>query len=248
MKSPFENVKYFLMFLGRGRCGSSLLGALINCHPNAVVVHELNHFKLKYEDRDDLFNQILLNHGSRRNLAWPSYQDHWEWNFKYKNLFVIGTKHAGGVTNKIKSDSKSIMKFKKFISTPVKFIHVRRNPYDNIATVYNKSQIPRHIRNGTNMKNIDRALKYYFEGISIAKKVEETEDVLNIKHEDVVNNTRNCIKRVMNFLDLPILDEHIKYCKELIWEKPRITRDSVEWTKKQIEKIERLIEKYNLGY
>ena len=45
LRDDFAGIGSFLMFVGHPRSGHSLVGALIDAHPNAVVAHELDALK-----------------------------------------------------------------------------------------------------------------------------------------------------------------------------------------------------------
>ena len=77
--ADFEGVQAYVMFVGYPRSGHSLVGALLDAHPDAIVAHELD--ALKYLQagfgRDQLF-ALLLRHqraasppGWRRARATP---------------------------------------------------------------------------------------------------------------------------------------------------------------------------------
>lgn len=229
----------FVLFLGKGRCGSSLCAALINCHPNSVILNQKEFINYNYTSKKELFDYLLKSVNDPQYI-WPQYKSNdYYWIRNYENLKVLGTKRQGTLI-KTNKDFDKLDKLKKIISIPIKFIHVYRNPYDNIATIFNESQRPKHIKLGQNMKSLDKAIKYYFNGIKIANSVMEREDSLNIKHEELVKNPNEILKMILKFLDLSIIESHIEFCKSLIWDKPRKTRTSVDWSIDQITRVKEM--------
>ena len=63
----FRHVETYCMFLGYPRSGHSIIGALLDAHPSAIIAHELA--DLKYIragfDRLRLFNLLLQNSQTR---------------------------------------------------------------------------------------------------------------------------------------------------------------------------------------
>lgn len=236
--------KYFLLFLGKGRCGSSLCAGLINCHPNAVVLNQKEFIDFEFQTQKQLFDFILESVDDNQYI-WPQYKkdDHY-WIRHYEKLKIIGTKRQGTLVKSF-SDFQRLDELKSKLKIPIKFIHVHRNPYDNIATIFNETQKPKLVRLGQNMKSINRAINYYFSGIEMAHAVMKREDSLNVKHEDLVRDTRKTLTNILTFLELPIIESHMEFCESLVWDNPRKTRESVDWTKKQKQKVERSKNSYN---
>jgi hypothetical protein len=58
---PWRHLRTFCLFVGYGRSGHSVVGGLLDAHPNAAVSHELNAVKRFFEGvpRDDLFDEIF---------------------------------------------------------------------------------------------------------------------------------------------------------------------------------------------
>ena len=53
------------------------------------------------------------------------------------------------------------------------------------------------------------------------------------------------LTNILTFLELPIIESHMEFCESLVWDNPRKTRESVDWTKKQKQKVERSKNSYN---
>ena len=64
MDASFEAVHTYVMFLGIGRSGTTLLGALLDAHPNVVIANEQNTLKYLYPfsfSRDQIFRLLQRN-------------------------------------------------------------------------------------------------------------------------------------------------------------------------------------------
>ena len=65
----------YLLFLGSGRTGSTLVGQLLNCHPNVMITNESRILRMAVEKRDDMMNYIPhLMEVAYRTLAYGTQQ------------------------------------------------------------------------------------------------------------------------------------------------------------------------------
>jgi hypothetical protein len=64
-KKRFENVGTYFMFIGYPRSGHSLIGSLLDAHPNIVCAHELGvlRYLLCRFRRDQIFSLLLTANG-----------------------------------------------------------------------------------------------------------------------------------------------------------------------------------------
>ena len=98
----FECIRTYIMFIGYPRSGHTLIGALLDAHPNMIVAHELN--ALQYIKRgfskNQLFSLLLSNSKNNakagRMCTGYSYAVPNQFQGKYTDLVVIGDKKGGG--------------------------------------------------------------------------------------------------------------------------------------------------------
>jgi len=231
-----SNLKYFVLFIGHGRSGHSLFGALLNAHPNAVIANELDilrMFDMKSVKERQIYKAVLKKgpqvwkHIKKRKKDWP-------WLSGYEDLQVLGTKKGGGTESYLRDNYGDLHRLKKTLSVPIKFIHVKRNMYDNISTVLKKGG-PKF-----GFSDLDTAIDRYFAGIPVIKKVRSSEDFLEIKHEDFIADPKRLITEACEFLDLSIRKDYLDFCTSVVWKEPRVTRHTVNWEDRYIDRVERL--------
>ena len=107
-KKTFQNVDKYCMFIGYPRSGHSLVGSLLDAHPNIIIAHELN--ALNFVDMG--FNQqqiyyLILKNSRKlatqgRESSGYSYEVHHQWQGKFRELKVIGDKKGGDSTSKLR--------------------------------------------------------------------------------------------------------------------------------------------------
>ena len=242
----FNDLQYFLLFLGRGRSGSSLCGGLLSCHPDMAILHEKEFIEFEYKNETELYNYLLDFMKYKRHIWKPlRNRDDWNWIDNYRILKVLGTKKQGTLVKNVRN-FKNLEKLKRTLTVPIKFINIYRNPFDNIATVYRKSQVRKHKLVGRNMKSINRAITYYFTGVKVTQEmIDRGEDVLNIKHEDLVKDTKRTLAKICLSLNVFPYEEYLDYCKELVWDNPRKTRDRIDWSESDKKRVIKLKNQYD---
>jgi len=240
-EDPFKTVEKYCMFVGYPRSGHSLVGSLLDAHPNIIVAHELN--ALRYFERGFSKRKIyyLLLRGSQRHAAAGrretkySYEVPNQWQGKFKSIKVIGDKKGSG-TNQVLRENPDILNIlKDKIDVPIKFIHVTRNPYDNISTMISK-------RNRKMAATID---SYFLKCQTISKLKTEIapEDFFEFKHESLIENPREILQQLCVFLDVEPDKDYLDDCASIVFKSPRKTRFNIDWPEESIELVQQQIDK-----
>src|SRR5687768_14904123 len=107
-RPDFGELRTFCCFIGHGRSGGTLVGALLNAHPNVVMSNELNALRRLRLGMSalDLFRLIYLvskrqaQRGSMGGGGY-SYEVPNQWQGKHKELTVIGDRKAGATAYEI---------------------------------------------------------------------------------------------------------------------------------------------------
>ncbi|XP_064387360.1 uncharacterized protein LOC135335748 [Halichondria panicea] len=150
-----SGVKKFVVFIGYFRSGHSIVGSLLDAHPNVVVAHELNVLRWlsrldlqNSEVKADLFNELYANSfnnvfsdGKRsdNNKGYNlTIENSWQGRYR-ERIDVIGDKNGGGTSRMYRDNAKDFKlaynRLHQFASIPIRFIHCVRNPFDVISTM-----------------------------------------------------------------------------------------------------------------
>ncbi|PSO86707.1 MAG: sulfotransferase family protein [Cyanobacteria bacterium QS_5_48_63] len=222
-KKTFQNVDKYCMFIGYPRSGHSLVGSLLDAHPNIIIAHELN--ALNFVDMG--FNQqqiyyLILKNSRKlatqgRKSSSYSYEVHHQWQGKFRDLKVIGDKKGGDSTSKLRYKPELLNVLQNKIDVPAKFIHVIRNPYDNISTMYTRSN----------------------------KKDKELADSINQYF-----NPKFWLNEICKFLGIDAGDDYLDDCANIIYQSPNKSRHKVQWNDELIETVKNKMNQYNFltGY
>jgi hypothetical protein len=245
----YDRVQKYCMFVGYPRSGHSLVGSLLDAHPNALIAHELDAlgFLSRGYGRNRLFYLIERNslEFGRVGRSWTGYQydveGQWQGSFD-KDLLVIGDKKGGMSSRRLQDDPELISRLREVIQIPVNFIHVVRNPFDNISTIANR-----------NKTTLEEAADFYFSLCETNQRMkEETEAAffLEFKLEELIENPRSIISQMCQFMGIEPNSDYLTACEAVLFERPKKTRDSMNWSTRLVDKVMEQISRYDFltGY
>jgi len=249
----FDGVQTFLMFIGYPRSGHTLIRSLIDAHPNAIVANELDviskwqQWSTADKNKYFLFNQLYLNSIKTATIQHRySYFVSGQWQGKYNNnLLVIGDKKGGKTTNQLKKliNVKALVEIEQVVEIPMKFLHVVRNPYDNIATMLVKALNKRDETDSgkkiNDPSNLDIQITKYFILAERNNKLKDSlpGEVYEVHSAELIKQPQKTLLGICQFLNLTCDQRYIEDCSRIIFPEAKKTRYSVVWTAKQKELV-----------
>lgn len=239
----FKDLEHFTIFINPGRTGHSLIGALLDAHPNIIISHELDVLPfLIYHDFDiiKIYSRILSNSSNLANNN-NRYQTGYNYNIPYKYagsykiLKVIGDKKGGDNCVFLMRNPYFIHRLLKILGKKLKIISVFRNPYDNIVAMANNNNLSIKI-------NISR----YFNFIEVIRRIKNLlpeDQVFIFTLESLVNNPKKAITSLCHSFELEAPIDYLDACSQIIFKKPHLRRREIKWQKKDLDKIENFMKK-----
>jgi hypothetical protein len=235
----YGNLAAYCMFLGYPRSGHSLVGALLNAHPEIVIAHELDALTYVKEgiDREQLFRKILdsdqnfVQSGSQWNEY--NYKVPGQWQGSYRELRVIGDKKGGRSALLLKSDPGLFNRLEALVELPVYVIHIVRNPFDNIATMSRKNYL-----------DLSKSIENYLVRCRFINRFSQAYPrvrFITIRSEDIIESPALQLGQLCRFLGVEHDPDYIKGCSEIVFKKKSRTRDTVAWNDALMEKVYRAI-------
>jgi hypothetical protein len=247
--ADFQNIKTMCLFIGNPRSGHTLVGSLIDAHHSALIADEMD--VAKYlpitPSREHLFWMIKQNSfeaaQAGRNREEYSYKVPNQWQGRYDKLSIIGDKKGGRTAWAFGTHPEEYERLKRLVKIPIKFIHVIRNPYDNITTMTHRRELTR----------LAPMIQGYFENcdkVAIIKKVAGDGAVLDIRQEDLIKDPTTTLQTVCGFLELETDDGYLRDCTSILFQSPKRTRASIAWSPSEISEVAQRIERYSFlhGY
>jgi hypothetical protein len=108
----------------------------------------------------------------------------------------------------------------------VKLIHVVRNPYDNIATMYKHSSSHKHT---TVLRTVIQDYFSRCETNADLKKRLENDAVLDVRHESFVDDPKSSLRELCSFLGIGHDRSYLEDCAGIVFKSPHKSRYDIEW-------------------
>ena len=239
----FDSIETYCMFIGYPRSGHSLIGSILDAHPDAIISHELDALKFIKAGftKKQIFYLILKNSNAFTNdgRKWfeYSYQIPNQWHGKFRSLKVIGDKKGGGSTRRFSNNPKLIEDLFSTIDTKkIKFIHVFRNPYDNIISI---------LKNFANIR-LKKSIDFYFHLCKSNENLKNRlKNIIDIRFESFINDPKNYLKKICEFLDLDTLTDYIDDCSSIIFKSPIKRRFDINWSSEHIDIVKNKMKEFD---
>ena len=249
-----RNVKTYCAFLGHGRSGSTVVSALLDAHRQIILadrVSVIGHLSAGFS-RDQVFRVLLTNSdlvasrgrikGGRDGRTY-SYAVPGQWQGRFENLQVIGSRNAGPFTSLIGSDPRLLDLLRQSMAgLSIKFIQVIRNPFDVISTM--------HLRSG---RELSDGIQVYFsrcESVARIEKRIDPSDLFRVRHETFLQRPQFWLGAMCGFLGLEASGDYLDACSGILYKSPSQTRPKVPWTPELIASVHRRIKEFDFleGY
>lgn len=248
-RRAFDEVEVFCLFIGYPRSGHSLVGSLLDAHPDIVLSHELDAMKFirtGLVGRNQLFalvmrkDQQFTGEGRRWTYGFD-YSVPGQWQGRHRNLRVIGDKKGGATTTWLAREPDLLTKLEAMVDADLRLIHVTRHPLDNIASM--------HRRGAGSLKEC-AALYLSMCATNDALRRRDGVLVRDVRHEDLVADPAPVLIELCRFLGLEAEPQYLAACAAVLYSAPHRSRDAVEWPPGLVDDVSNAIETYDFlrGY
>ena len=262
LQSSVNSVEKFVVFIGWPRSGHSIIGRMLDAHPNVIVggmsalndsINKTAIFNWIYEDS---YNKAKWPYHTRANIRAGGL-----WQGRFEELKVIGDlKHPTGLYLKVSSSEFQgfCKRLASVMIVPIYAILVVRNPYDMIAsaTLY-EAEYRDSGRRGVKVETLPGS-KYRDVALlkQMAKEsIDQTEavadmitlcdlTVLEIHHADHIRDPVTVMQNICHFLDLECFPYYLEKCSSETHKYLPRARDSVVWTPEIIDMVEEEIQTF----
>ena len=273
-KSDMDNVQLFLFFVGWPRSCHSIVGSMLDAHPNMVVAHEFFLFQNldktpSLKNRTILYNNLYKNSYTAANTGWRTSMKVEKgytlsmdgWQGRFTKLRVIGDK-SGGYTALMYQTSSNKFKslynwLKAEVKVPIKVIHVIRNPFDMIATatLYTASSV-----RGISQK-VKASPSHKYVGFGYLRQstnvVLQYADAINrmlpdvglsphqVYCEDLIADPIGTISSICQYLEVDCSEDYLQMCADKTYKNASVSRDLVEWDPATFNRVTNSIKRYS---
>jgi hypothetical protein len=249
-----EGVRTYVLFVGHARSGHSVIGALLDAHRQIVISDELDALRyvragftraqLLYGSVDKARRQAAnLRRKQGRGGTTYSYHVPDGWQGRAEYLRVVGDSQAGWTTRRLAADEGLLPRVRQRMApSDVRFVHVVRNPYDNIATMM--------LRGG---RTFDSAFGQYAancEAIGPLAQRIGSEHLHRVRHEALVADPRRTLAELCRFLGVEADDAYLDAASARVYRSPARSRSEVDWGPEEDRRVRDLIGRFDFlsGY
>jgi Sulfotransferase family len=221
-----RELQRFILFIGYSRSGHSLVAALLDAHPEIVVSHELHavrHLKAGSAFADIAnavqLNSYYFNHYGRGYTGYD-YGVPGQHQGRCVELKVLGDKKANGTCRALLKDPELVGWLERTIPVPVTFIHVIRNPWDNIASKAHRTGM-----------SLDGAADGYLRNAAAihALRRRYPGQVIDVYLDELSAAPADSLKRMLARLGLGADEGYFNDCASIVFQSPRKTQRNVAW-------------------
>ena len=235
----FGGLEALVLFVGFPRSGHSLVGTLLDAHPDIIIGHEVD--MLDYVT-SGLSKQQVLYLLLNRSITFTEEGREWtdynylvpnQWNGKFRKLRIIGDKKGQGTVWRLTENPQLPDQLRRDYTLPLKFVNVVRNPFDNITTMAKREGYP-----------LDQAIEIYTtltQNLDVIQQAQPEDDWFEMQHEEVIGTQAKCMQKLCAFVGVDAPDDYLTDCGSLIFAQPNKSRFSVAWSPEQREKVDTLI-------
>lgn len=237
-KSLFDKVERYVLFVGHGHSGHSLIGALLDAHPEIVIANELNVVQLleRFDLPVDQLQALMLHHACKNSCpdGWlnTGYQYHvpHAWQGRYTKIRVLGDKKGGRTSQALMENPKLLDHLYDRFAEKLHMISVVRNPFDTISAMAYRRQ-----------RAIDDSLiDHYFSNASAILKVKftlpETQFFL-LRHENFILDPKSYMKQLFAFLGCLASPDLLENCARIVNPAPHARRYKTAWPVEAKKKV-----------
>lgn len=238
----FAGVERYCFFVGYQRSGHSLIGSLLNAHPDIVIAHELGAipYVAHHFTRDQLFGALL-----RRDRDFASFGRKWtgyeyavphQHQGSFEQLRVIGDKFGGMTSVQLGQRPELLDALRRTVGVPIRVLHVTRNPFDNITTLAHRM----HTSIAEATKRYGNLCRY----VTIVTEMLEPGELLHVDYDAFVTSPKPGLAEMCRFLGVDVDDSYISDASGVVWASTSRTRDKVEWSAQDIAAVQVLLDTY----
>jgi len=245
----FDGVHTYLMFIGIGRSGTTLIGSLLDAHPRIIVANQqttLKYLRPPLFSRSQIFCLLLANsrnaaRGGRMGGGGYSYAVPGQWQGRFDKLEVIGdkSKSAQDVV-RLTSSPGLLDRLARVTGVPIRMMHVIRNPFDTIATRSMRRRLSLEKTSREYFALCDRleSLISRIEGIS-----EYDVERIPVRLEEFIEHPNVQLSHICGTLGVDADKDYLLDCAQIVRQEPHKSRYDAAWSRNLVADVQRNLER-----
>jgi hypothetical protein len=233
---PLDAARCFILIVGNARSGSTLLGAVLDGHPQAVVANEsyssfslwrnlsgLDILRDVYDNACQMAAEGRLSEGYHYQVGGPPASKH--------RILIAGDKAWNPSLLLLHGDPGLLRSLEERLGMPVKLVHAIRNPFDVIATMHRRSGAP-----------IADRIRWYFMHCEAAAALAHRlppDRFMESHHASLLAAPADELGRMVDFVGLERDAAHLEAVRQMLFARPRRTAGEVAWRAAEVADVAR---------
>ena len=247
-RRDFHDLERFLFFVGYPHSGSSLVGSLLNSHPEVVVSHEADVLRyVKPGIPRPLLLELVLE-GDRRFAKIGRRWMNIDYGFvgtcqgTFVRLRVAGDKKAQQSARRVRDDPAILDRLRRTVGVPIRVLHIVRNPFDNITSLLRRPEM-------TLSEVIDH-YRWVADAVDVVQELLDESEFLAVRYESINADPVGRMSEICKFIGVDAPEPYQAICKCIIEPSRGRSRDRIEWPTEARREVENLIDAHALltGY
>ncbi|MDT8407728.1 MAG: sulfotransferase [Methylococcales bacterium] len=238
----WQQPERMVFFLGYSRSGHSLVGSLLDAHPDILIAHEAH--ALKHIAAGVAAHRVLkalqinayFYHYFGREYTGYDYQVPGQYQGQLTRPVIIGDKKGNGSARLLRRHPELLFDLEQRLGCPFQLVHVLRNPWDNIAT---KAK-----RTGA---SLDTAAQRYFANCQLIDQLQARfpNRFVEVYLEQLIAAPKPTLTQLLKALSIDNLaEDYLDACAGIVFTKPNRSALKVAWPDGLKVSIERQIAEY----
>lgn len=239
LRRSLAHVERFCFFVGYARSGSTLVGAMLNAHPEVVIANELDvlhHVELG-TPKAEIFSLLLQQDRlfTESGLQWTGYDYGVPGQFQgaFTRLRVLGDKRAGRSTHRLGAHPELLDEVRRTVGVPLRVVHVVRNPYDTITTM---------AAQGTgDLSHVTGRYRRMSAMVDDVRARLDPEELIDVRYESFVERPQEHVGELCRFLGVEPSPAYLAACAARVSPSPSRSRDRLPWSADERRAVDELI-------
>lgn len=236
----FSGLETVCLFVGHAKSGGTLLGAMLDAHPEAVIADEVDvldqleggvrreelfHVLARNSRREAMKGRVTARRLGGYSLAVPG-----QWQGRYRSVRVVGESRAGPTTRRLGDDVDQLARLRALAEpAALRFIHVVRNPLDPVGAM---------VRRGG--RSVEDAFQDYAGQVIRLERLRSwlgSDELLTVRYEELTAHPEPTLSTVLGFLRLEAEPAYLRACSSLIDPHRPGERRYVTWTPERLARV-----------
>jgi hypothetical protein len=237
------DIERFCLFIGYARSGHSLVGTVLNAHPEIVISHELDalNFIQKGFQRSQLFSLILTRDRDFGAVGriWTGYDYTVPHQFqgRFDQLRVIGDKKGGRTSVELGRRPELLDRVRTTVGVPIRLIHVTRNPFDNVVAHASRQRW-----------SIPFTIDWYERRCWAAAQASmrlDPDELCVVPYESFTREPQRWLAELCTFLGVEPQESYLRDCAAIVRPSSAQRRHSITWDATDRRRVEELTQTYD---